>query len=249
MNLRNFMALFAITLLLAACNTTVITDEDRELPEPTAPAEDTMPTDDIPQNDSEKLENMADREDMNEEEMDDDDHEDMEDDNNDTLEANDEEEEESAGPTTQEADLSQSFIAFTGAKGDITSHEGKFNNFSLKLTRENGAPVSMTAIVHIDSIETDSDGLTNHLKAPDFFDVNTHPVATFESTSFDGATVTGNLNIKGTTRTLSFPIDLTDTYLVASFEIDRTEFNVGPAAEGVKAIDATVPMELKIVFK
>lgn len=83
------------------------------------------------------------------------------------------------------------------------------------------------------------DGLSNHLKSPDFFDVEQFPTATFTITSvapqMDVATtyqygVTGDLTLKGVTNEISFPaaIYMKDgaLFVEATTEIDRTKWNV-----------------------
>ncbi len=48
-----------------------------------------------------------------------------------------------------------------------------------------------------------------HLRSEDFFDSEVHPDMTFVSTSFDGATLTGDLTIKGATRPVSLDVEFT----------------------------------------
>lgn len=167
----------------------------------------------------------------------------------DTMEAS------SSGTLTWSADKRQSFIVFTGKKGELASHEGKFNDYTISLVLDAQEPsdLSMAAIdlsVQIDSMETDSDGLTSHLLNEDFFAADLYPVATFVSKSITAENetnviVTGDLTIKDVTREIQFPAVITADYLTMSFDLDRTEFGVGSADDGV---DIIVPVEAKIVF-
>ena len=171
-----------------------------------------------------------------------------------SSESSESSEEVVTGPETFVADMSQSFIAFVGSKGDLVSHEGKFEDFSFSLKKENGEPTSTEISIAIDSMVTDSDGLTRHLLNQDFFDAPQHPTATFVSDSFEAKgresyAVTGDLTIKGVTQTITVDASVTDTYLVSTFEIDRTNFAVGNPPGGPKSIDAGVPIEVKVVFK
>ena len=82
--------------------------------------------------------------------------------------------------------------------------------------------------------------LKAHLESDDFFDVPNHPEAVFEITAMrrlDGATgeyshqVTGNLTMRGTTRSVTFNamIDIEEEKVTArsvQFLIDRTEWGV-----------------------
>ena len=80
--------------------------------------------------------------------------------------------------------------------------------------------------------------LENHLKSPDFFDVQNHPNAKFVITSVKQHSedpaynkfITGDLSIKGITHSISFParVEVKDAKLAAYGEmtIDRTKYNV-----------------------
>lgn len=127
-----------------------------------------------------------------------------------------------------------STIGFTGSK--VTgSHNGGFTNFagSFRVADEKlvGAPELKIAMK---SIWSDNDRLTGHLASPDFFDVPTFPVSTFTVTSVEPAgtnyTVTGNLNLHGVTKSISFPAEVQATAdavtLKAEFAINRRDFNI-----------------------
>ena len=107
-----------------------------------------------------------------------------------------------------------STIGFVGSK--VTgSHNGGFKKFNGQFAVANGAisaPGSKLTI-DVDSLWADNDRLTGHLKSPDFFDAATFPQATFELTGSekaDGSNVklTGNLNLHGVTKQISFPAEL-----------------------------------------
>jgi polyisoprenoid-binding protein YceI len=99
-----------------------------------------------------------------------------------------------------------------------------------------GDPTKSSVNVAIDtlSIWSDSDPLTGHLKSADFFDVETHPISTFESTSIvrDGAgySVTGNLDLHGVTKSITFPATIEvgpeQVTVQAEFAIKRFDFNI-----------------------
>jgi polyisoprenoid-binding protein YceI len=138
-------------------------------------------------------------------------------------------------------DQSSSKVTWTGSK--VTGkHDGGFGTFKGTVDVVDGAPEKSKVDVQIeaDSLTSDTEKLTGHLKSPDFFDVKTHPKAAFVSTEIKkggdkGAshTVTGNLTIKGITKTISFPANVTlsgDAANVdAEFAINRRDFSLNYA--------------------
>ncbi|MBT4120325.1 MAG: YceI family protein [Candidatus Peribacter sp.] len=223
MSPKLLLPLFALAILLSACGTTVINEEDRELPEqPPVAAEDSSLG--STGNSSSQLSIAPMKK-----------------------------EGDKAEPMEYTADLSQSFIAFTGAKGNIVSHEGKFEDFDLSLTVVNGEPTALTATFNIESMVTDSEGLTTHLKSADFFDAATFPESSFvadsiTSTGEDMYAITGTLNLHGVSKTEIINAKITQSYLTVNHTLDRTDYGIGGSTEGVKAVDAAVPLEIKVVF-
>ena len=68
-------------------------------------------------------------------------------------------------------------------------------------------------------------------KADHFFNVGQYPTGTFKLTAFDGTNVTGDLTLKGKTKTISFPATLTVTDSSVTleskpFEINRVDYGV-----------------------
>ena len=107
----------------------------------------------------------------------------------------------------------ESQVAFTGAK--VTGkHDGSFGSFNGTIQLVDGNPEKSTVSVDIDmaTLSADNEKLTGHLKSPDLFDVAKFPKAHFVSTAIKpggekGAThtVTGNLELHGVTKSISFP--------------------------------------------
>jgi len=105
----------------------------------------------------------------------------------------------------------------------------------------------------------------NHLKSADFFNTVAFPDAMFEVTSVqvakgnNGTThnVTGNMTIKGITKTLSFPAKITgggnQVFVEGTVGVDRSQFDVkyGSTAFfdnlGDKAIDNIFNLNIKLV--
>jgi len=91
----------------------------------------------------------------------------------------------------------------------------------------------MTSIVVLDIPADDKYNakLTKHLKADDFFGVESNPTASFKITNVEGNTVSGDLTIKGKTKNVSFTTSSSETdgvmsFKSESFKIDRTDFDI-----------------------
>jgi polyisoprenoid-binding protein YceI len=136
---------------------------------------------------------------------------------------------------TKYAFTENSKIGFVGSK--VTgSHEGGFEKFSGHFTIEDGAPVGNDHKFEIDMTSTWSDNpkLTQKLKGPDFFDMGNHPTTTFDVTELTktdaGYSVTGNLNLHGVEKSITFPATVSqegDTARIkAEFDINRFDFEI-----------------------
>lgn len=72
--------------------------------------------------------------------------------------------------------------------------------------------------------------LDGHLKAPDFFNVDSFPTAKLNIGSYDGTILTGDLTIKDVTKAISFPAKVTvsdnGAEGKAEFTINRTEYGI-----------------------
>ncbi len=129
-----------------------------------------------------------------------------------------------------------STIGFVGSK--VTgSHEGGFKSFTGKVSVTGASAEGSSVEVSIDatSLWADNEKLAGHLKSADFFDVETHPTASFQSTGIaaneDGThTLTGNLELHGVTKQISFPADVKVSQLgfraTAEFSINRMDFGI-----------------------
>lgn len=124
----------------------------------------------------------------------------------------------------------------TGDKPD--PRKGRFEKFTGKLQADVATKTLSSVSLEIDtsSLATDIEKLTNHLKSSDFFDVRTHPTASFESTKIESAAegegqivITGNLTLLGVTKEITVPatIDLAaGPKLRSDFTINRSEFGM-----------------------
>lgn len=127
-----------------------------------------------------------------------------------------------------------STVGFLGAK--VTgSHTGGFHEISGEIKVADGTIVGQPSIViDMESIWSDNDRLTGHLKNDDFFDVPNYPTSTFTVTSVEGsgenAKVTGNLDLHGVTKSITFPASISisdeEVKVAAEFAINRRDFNI-----------------------
>ncbi len=116
------------------------------------------------------------------------------------------------------------------------SHSGSFKQFSgtIDLAADNIPNSRVSIDIDTASVVADEDGLTTHLKTPDFFDVSKFPKATFGSTKIEGSgeayTVTGNFDLHGVKKSISFPATIkvaADSASVdAEFAINRKDFGI-----------------------
>ncbi len=95
----------------------------------------------------------------------------------------------------------------------VSKVRGKFTKFSGELvTAENPLESSVAAEIDLSSIETGAEQRDGHLRSPDFFDTENHPVMTFRSTGIrakgDGYVVDGELTLKGVTKNVPLELEI-----------------------------------------
>jgi polyisoprenoid-binding protein YceI len=130
---------------------------------------------------------------------------------------------------------------------------GHFAKFTGQAQIDAAAKTLKAVTVEIDanSITTQFDKLTTHLKSPDFFEVRQYPTAKFESTKITAAQgqsqITGKLTLHGVTKEISFPATVSITasglFLSSEFNIDRSQFGMtfGPdQVENKVALTVTI---------
>jgi polyisoprenoid-binding protein YceI len=149
-------------------------------------------------------------------------------------------------------------IDFVGSK--VTgSHTGAFEKFNGEIMYVNNDPTRshVNITMDVNSIKTDDPGLTKHLLTPDFFDVAKFPEAKFVSTEIKpggdkGAshTVTGNLTLRGVTKAVTFPANISVTpeaaNVDADFAINRKDFGINYAGAADNLIRDDVVLKLTI---
>jgi len=153
--------------------------------------------------------------------------------------------------------LPESEIHFVGSK--VTgSHDGGFKTFTGWFTVVDGHLVGTGhVVIDMNSVWSDNENLTGHLKNEDFFDVEKHPTATFTLTGLEAAgeegkfSVSGNFKLIGNTRNLTFPatasVDGDKVSIHAKFDINRKDWGVVYAGRADDLIRDEVVIELKLV--
>jgi polyisoprenoid-binding protein YceI len=150
-------------------------------------------------------------------------------------------------------------VEFTGSK--VTGkHDGGFKSFTGTIDLVNAKPEESTVAVDIDmnSVFADDEKLTGHLKSADLFDVEKFPKAAFTSTKIvaDAAkgagnyTVTGDFNLHGQTKSITFPAKIgvtdADVSVDSEFAINRKDFGIVYAGKADDLIRDDVVIRLKL---
>ncbi|MDT0689986.1 YceI family protein [Salegentibacter sp. F188] len=148
--------------------------------------------------------------------------------------------------TTWKADPAHTQVYFGITHLTISEIEGKFNEFegSITASEEDFSDAQYNMVIQIPSIDTGVEMRDDHLKNPDFFDVEKHPEMTFKSTSSrktgDGKyEVTGDLTFHGITKPVTLEVTHRGTIehpqnddIISGFSISgnvkRSDYNLGP---------------------
>ena len=163
--------------------------------------------------------------------------------------------------TTSNVIRDKSSIDFVAAK--VTrDHKGKFNNFDGSISYAGGKPVGVSFEIDLNSVETDTEKLTAHLKTPDFFDVAKYPKATFTSTSLTEAPsgspagttheLRGVLDLHGARKELTIPVKAEVTpegvRTTSEFTINRHDWAIDYKGMADDLIKDNVLMKLNLLF-
>ena len=157
----------------------------------------------------------------------------------------------------------------SGSTIDFSVHQflgttrGKFTNFTgrIEVDREHSENSSVTAQIDIRSIDTRIKKRDDHLRSPEFFDVEKFPNMTFKSRSVkrtgpQSGDILGDLTMHGVTKAVTLhvklltPINETNRtrWSVTTDPINRRDFNLmfAPATETISGISQTVAINIEI---
>jgi polyisoprenoid-binding protein YceI len=169
-------------------------------------------------------------------------------------------------------DTAKSRVIWEGSEGLAQikgTHVGTFNLERGSLTAREGSLVGGTFAIDIRSLKnTDIKSARlrlqqeTHLKSPDFFDAEKFPTATFDVTnaakhsSPDSVIITGNLTMKGVSKSISFPakvsVDSAQIQASAKFYINRKDWGMNYRTEqslGDELIRPEVGIGLEILAR
>ncbi len=150
----------------------------------------------------------------------------------------------------------KSKISFVGKKPE-GEHKGGFKKFKVDALadHEDMSKSSLKIVIDTESLWSDDEKLTGHLKNADFFDVKKYPTATFESTKIEKVSDTeikfhGKLTMLGKTEEIVVPAKVAASdekiQINADFKIDRTKWGMN---YGKGKINDEVGMTAELVFK
>lgn len=159
-------------------------------------------------------------------------------------------------------DPTHTYIGFSVRHMMVTQVRGQFHGVSGRLTldRANLGASQLTVTVDIATIDTHLDQRDDHLRSPDFFDAANHPTMTFVARdvrpSGDSLKVTGDLTIRGVTRSVTFdgepltaetkdPFGMVKVGTSATTKINRKDFGLAWNA-ALEAGGVVVADEVKI---
>jgi polyisoprenoid-binding protein YceI len=160
-------------------------------------------------------------------------------------------------------DTAHSEIAFKVKHMMISSVTGYFEKFdaTVESNGEDFTDAEIRVEVDIDSIRTKSEDRDNHLKSDDFFNAEKYPKMVFQSTAFDGETLSGNLTIRDITRPVTLQVEqngiAVDPYgqTKAGFEIrgeiNRKEFGLmwdAVTEAGSIVVSDKVKLQIEVQF-
>lgn len=110
--------------------------------------------------------------------------------------------------------------------------EGSLGGFKSSITFDTSNPLAakFKGSVDVSTIDTGIKMRDKHLTSKDYFEADTYPKMTFESTSVvvkdDKTIITGNLKIKSTTREETFILSIKDGKLELTSSINTADYDV-----------------------
>jgi polyisoprenoid-binding protein YceI len=142
---------------------------------------------------------------------------------------------------TWSIDPVHSDVSFTVRHLMVSKVRGRFGTYEGTIvTAENPLDSTVTASIDLSSIDTGNPDRDAHIRSADFFNVETHPKMTFQSTSVsateDGYQVEGDLTLHGVTKRVTLNVEPngfgpdpwggTRVGFTATTELSRKDFGI-----------------------
>ena len=159
-------------------------------------------------------------------------------------------------------DKSHAHVTFSVNHLGFSTVHGQFRKFDAEIDFDpnNVETTRVSFTIDATSVDTFWKARDKHIRSKDFLDVKNHPQITFATTSVvptgaESAEITGDLTIRGTTRSITLnarlnklgPSPFNPNQTIAGFtvtgQIDRTQFGVNYAAPAVSAI---IPIQIEL---
>jgi polyisoprenoid-binding protein YceI len=170
---------------------------------------------------------------------------------------------------TWSIDPVHSEVGFSVRHMMVSKVRGRFRTFSGQIvTGDSPLGCSVTAEIDLSSIDTGNEQRDAHIRSADFFEVETYPTMTYQSTGVrqagDHLVVDGKLTLKGVTKDVPLTLELNgfgpDPYggtragFTATAEINRRDFGVNFTAVmetggAVVADKITIHLEIEAVLQ
>ena len=155
-------------------------------------------------------------------------------------------------------DVAQSDIHALGAKV-TTTETVRFSKWSGVVQIAGGKVQGVHVDVDVTSLDAGKAKLNGHLNSADFFDTANYPKATFQSSSIqEGSpepgmthTVTGDLTMRGVTKSVTFPmkLEVTEDRAIGQteFAINRMDWNIKYPGAPDNLVQDKVVLTVKLV--
>lgn len=152
---------------------------------------------------------------------------------------------------TKTVDNAKVAVTFKGF-GPGKVHVGSFSKITSNLSLDDKSGLAGKITIDMNSMTSDSEKLTGHLKTADFFDVTKYPTAVFTMTTLTGAdaqggTVSGVMTIKGISKSITVPFTTVKSADASTVTGYRTNFALNLKDFGINQAFANETIELDVV--
>ena len=165
---------------------------------------------------------------------------------------------------TWNVDPTHSRVGFRVKHLGISNVRGEFHDFDGQFVIAEDGTATASGTVRVASIDTNEANRDAHLKSADFFDADTYPEITFQSTSItatdeDTYEVTGDLTMHGVTKPITLTAEIggsdADMYgntrigLAATAELSRSDYGMtfnAALGSGNMIVSDNVKLELDL---